>query len=350
MSGVIEVSALQRMFKGPNGEPLPAVDGVSLRVDDGEIYGFLGPNGAGKTTLVRMLVTLLRPSGGTATVAGHDIRRDAAAVRAAIGVTLQEAALDPLMTGFELLALQATLHGLRKGAAADKADELLARVDLTHAGSARLGTYSGGMRRRLDLAMSLIHEPGVLFLDEPTTGLDPISRKVLWDEVRRLNSAGTTVFLTTQYLEEADALADRVGIIADGKLVAEGTPAELKTDVGASRLEITIHDPKHRAVAHDLLSRQRRLLVPPAGVSICLQLEPGETALAPYVVALDQAGVSVDRIDLVEPSLDDVFLLKTGHHFPSDGDNDAGGDTDSAVAASSEDAPARPRHSGAPSP
>ena len=322
MAGIIEVSALERSFKGPDGTPLAAVDAVDLCVESGEIYGFLGPNGAGKTTLVRMLVTLLRPTGGSARVAGHDIVRDAAAVRASIGVTLQDAALDPLMTGFELLALQASLHGLRKRDAAAKADELLERVDLTYAGPQRVGTYSGGMRRRLDLAMSLIHEPGVLFLDEPTTGLDPISRKVLWDEVRRLNDAGTTVFLTTQYLEEADELADRVGIIARGRIVAEGTPAELKSAAGASKLEITIHDQAQLVIARDLLAARSELIEPPAGVSLCLRLEPGETALAPYVVALDQAGVTVDRIDLVEPSLDDVFLMQTGHHFRSD-DNDA---------------------------
>ncbi|MBI5311019.1 MAG: ATP-binding cassette domain-containing protein [Actinobacteria bacterium] len=326
MAGIIEVSALERSFKGPDGAPLAAVDGVDLRVEDGEVYGFLGPNGAGKTTLVRMLVTLLRPTAGSARVAGHDIVREAAAVRSAIGVTLQDAALDPLMTGFELLSLQASLHGLRKRAAADKAEELLERVDLTFAGPQRVGTYSGGMRRRLDLAMSLIHEPGVLFLDEPTTGLDPISRKVLWDEVRRLNAAGTTVFLTTQYLEEADELADRVGIIARGKIVAEGTPAELKAQAGASKLEVTIHDPDQLATARELLSARRSLLAPRSGVSLCLRLEPGESALAPYVVALDQAGVTVDRIDLVEPSLDDVFLMQTGHHFPSDGDEPAAAD------------------------
>ncbi|MFY9469553.1 MAG: ATP-binding cassette domain-containing protein, partial [Solirubrobacterales bacterium] len=264
-------------------------------------------------------------------VAGHDVVREAAAVRAVIGVTLQEAALDPLMTGFELLALQATLHGLRKGAAADKADELLERVDLVRAREARLATYSGGMRRRLDLAMSLIHEPDVLFLDEPTTGLDPISRKVLWNEVRRLNQAGTTVFLTTQYLEEADALADRVGIIADGRLVAEGTPGQLKSDVGTSRLDLTIHDPAQLETGRRLLAERGRLIDPRPGVSLCLQLAPGETALAPYVVALDQAGVTVDRIDLVEPSLDDVFLLKTGHHFPSDGDDPQSGDQPAEV-------------------
>ncbi|MBJ7458451.1 MAG: ATP-binding cassette domain-containing protein [Thermoleophilaceae bacterium] len=318
MTPVIEVEGLVREFKGPNGTTLPAVDGVDLAVQEGEVYGFLGPNGAGKTTLVRMLVTLLRPTRGTARVGGSDIVREPGKVRASIGVTLQEAALDPLMTGFELLQLQATLHGLRKRDANAKADELLERVDLVRAKDARLGTYSGGMRRRLDLAMSLIHDPKVLFLDEPTTGLDPISRKVLWDEVRALNNSGTTVFLTTQYLEEADALADRVGIIAGGKLVAEDTPANLKADVGAARLEVTIHDDAQRTLAGELLARHGKLLDPRAGVSFYLQLAPGETRLAPYVLELDQAGVTVDRIDLVEPSLDDVFLLKTGAHLEGD--------------------------------
>lgn len=315
MHPVIEVEDLARDFKGPGGTTLSAVSGVSLAVQPGEIYGFLGPNGAGKTTLVRMLVTLLRPSRGTARIAGFDIVREPGKVRTAIGVTLQEAALDPLMTGFELLQLQSTLHGMRKADATRKAEELLERVDLVRARDARLATYSGGMRRRLDLAMSLIHDPEVLFLDEPTTGLDPISRKVLWDEVRALNAAGTTVFLTTQYLEEADALADRVGIIARGELVAEDTPERLKADVGAARLEVTIHDDAQRSRAGELLGSRGKLLDPRAGVSFCLQLAPGETKLAPYVLELDQAGVTVDRIDLVEPTLDDVFLLKTGEHI-----------------------------------
>ena len=322
MTPVIEVEGLVREFKGPNGTTLPAVDGVDLAVQEGEVYGFLGPNGAGKTTLVRMLVTLLRPTRGTARVGGHDIVREPGKVRASIGVTLQEAALDPLMTGFELLQLQATLHGLRKRDANAKADELLERVDLVRAKDARLGTYSGGMRRRLDLAMSLIHDPKVLFLDEPTTGLDPISRKVLWDEVRALNDSGTTVFLTTQYLEEADALADRVGIIAGGKLVAEDTPANLKADVGAARLEVTIHDESQRARAGELLAGHGKLLDPRPGVNFYLQLAQGETRLAPYVLELDQAGITVDRIDLVEPTLDDVFLLKTGAHLEEEGAED----------------------------
>src|SRR4051794_12111529 len=208
----IEVQRLEREFKGG----LRAVDGIDLEVAAGEVYGFLGPNGAGKTTTVRMLVTLLRPTGGRALVAGHDVAKEPHLVRKRIGVALQEAALDMLMTGRELMELQATLHGIPPRDVADRADALIARVGLSQAAERRVGTYSGGMRRRLDLAMALIHAPDVLFLDEPTTGLDPTSRITLWEEVRRLRDEGTTVFLTTQYLEEADQLADRVGIISGG--------------------------------------------------------------------------------------------------------------------------------------
>src|SRR5688500_9014055 len=232
----IEVLGLEREFKGG----IKAVDGIDLAVEPGEVYGFLGPNGAGKTTTVRMLVTLLRPTGGTATVAGYDVATQPHEVRRRIGVALQEAALDHLMTGKELMELQATLHGIAPGDVRDRAAELIRRVGLEQAADRRVGTYSGGMRRRLDLAMALIHEPEVLFLDEPTTGLDVTSRITLWDEVRRLKAEGTTVFLTTQYLEEADQLADRVGIISSGKIVAEGTPAHLKAQVGVPHLDITL--------------------------------------------------------------------------------------------------------------
>src|SRR3954452_15788137 len=209
----IETKQIARRFGG-----LVAVAGVDLQVASVEIYAFLGPNGAGKTTTVRMLTTLLRPTGGSATVAGHDVVHDAGAVRRAIGVALQEAALDPLMTGAELMRLQATLHAIPRQDVGPRSDALLDRVGLTRAAGRRVGTYSGGMRRRLDLAMALVHEPRVLFLDEPTTGLDPVSRQAIWEEVRRLNDEGTTVFLTTQYLEEADQLADQVGIIDDGRI------------------------------------------------------------------------------------------------------------------------------------
>src|SRR6478672_10745905 len=233
----IVVEGLERSF----GD-LRAVQGVDLEVAEGEIYGFLGPNGAGKTTMVRMLTTLLLPTAGQARVAGHDVVEDAGAVRRSIGVALQEAALDPLMTGRELIRLQATLHGLPRDEGRRRADSLLERVDLVEAADRQVGTYSGGMRRRLDLASALVHEPPVLFLDEPTTGLDPVSRKTIWTEVEQLNHDGTTVFLTTQYLEEADQLADRVGIIDFGKLVAEDTPKVLKAQIGHPHLEIRLTD------------------------------------------------------------------------------------------------------------
>ena len=222
-AATIVVEGLERVYPGG----LRAVDGVDLTVASGEIYGFLGPNGAGKSTTVRILTTLLRPTGGRALVAGFDVVKQASEVRRSIGVALQEAALDPLMTGRELLQLQGALHGIRRRESKLRADELLERVDLVAAADRLLNTYSGGMRRRLDLAMALVHRPSVLFLDEPTTGLDPVSRLSLWTELRKLNDEGTTIFLTTQYLEEAEQLAGRVGIIDHGKLVAEGTPQEL---------------------------------------------------------------------------------------------------------------------------
>ncbi len=229
----IETVGLEREYKGG----LKAVAGVDLLVAPGEVYGFLGPNGAGKTTTVRMLVTLLRPTGGRATVAGFDVATEPAQVRRRIGVALQEASLDLLMTGRELVELQATLHGIPPRSVAGRSQELIERVGLEQAQDRRVGTYSGGMKRRLDLAMALVHEPEVLFLDEPTTGLDPVSRLTLWEEVRRLKGEGTTVFLTTQYLEEADQLADRVGIISQGLIVAEGTPSALKAEIDRPQAE-----------------------------------------------------------------------------------------------------------------
>src|SRR5215208_1441646 len=225
----IETQGLVREFKkGPR-----AVDGIDLRVEPGEVYGFLGPNGAGKSTTVHMLTTLLPPTDGRAWVAGHDIVHDGAAVRATIGAALQEAALDPFLTGREHLRLQTALHGMTGAEARERSQQLLERVGLVQAADRRVGGYSGGMKRRLDLALALVHRPRVLFLDEPTTGLDPQSRSALWAEVQRLAAdRGVTVFLTTQYLEEADVLADRVGIIDRGKIVAEGTPEALKDEIG----------------------------------------------------------------------------------------------------------------------
>jgi ABC-2 type transport system ATP-binding protein len=308
----IVTEGLEREFEGG----LRAVDGVDLEVAEGKIYGFLGPNGAGKTTTVRMLTTLLRPTGGTARVAGHDVVKEAKEVRKAIGVALQEAALDPLMTGRELIRLQATLHGLPTAEGRRKAEILLERVGLIQAADRRVGTYSGGMRRRLDLGSALVHEPRVLFLDEPTTGLDPTSRKAIWEEVSRLNSEGTTVFLTTQYREEADELADRVGIIAGGRIVAEGTPRELKAEVGHAHLEIRLAEGKTEH-GEQVLAQFGKPLPSMDGV-VMVELEHGAAGVAPVVRALDEAGLLVESLDLVEPTLDDVFLAKTGSHLEGD--------------------------------
>jgi ABC-2 type transport system ATP-binding protein len=308
----IVVERLERSF----GE-VRAVRGVDLEVAKGEIYGFLGPNGAGKTTTVRMLTTLLLPTAGRAEVAGFDVVADAAEVRRSIGVALQEAALDPLMTGRELIRLQATLHGLPTAEGKRRAAALLERVDLTAAADRRIGTYSGGMKRRVDLAAALVHEPTVLFLDEPTTGLDPVSRKAIWEEVAALNREGTTVFLTTQYLEEADQLANRVGIIDDGLLVAEGTPAQLKGQVGKPRLEIQLADEDLDRAAEEICRRFGRPL-PPRDSKLVVELGEGAAGVAKVVRALDESGILVESLDLVEPTLDDVFVAKTGHHLETE--------------------------------
>jgi ABC-2 type transport system ATP-binding protein len=305
----IEVAGLERSF----GEVL-AVQGIDLRVEEGEIYGFLGPNGAGKTTTVRMLATLLLPTGGNASVAGCDVVGEARQVRATIGVALQEAALDPLMTGRELIRLQATLQGLPPAAERERADALLERVGLSGAADRRVGGYSGGMQRRLDLAAALVHEPRVLFLDEPTTGLDPVSRKTIWEEVRALNEDGTTVFLTTQYLEEADQLADNVGIIDSGRIVAEGTPEALKAEVGNPHVEILVGEGAVPA-AERACAGLGKLLPPKDGKRVLVEVEQGAADIPRVVRALDEAGVAVESLELVRPTLDDVFVAKTGHHL-----------------------------------
>ncbi|HEU4944597.1 MAG TPA: ATP-binding cassette domain-containing protein [Solirubrobacterales bacterium] len=308
----IVVEGLERSF-----DEVLAVQGVDLSVEEGEIYGFLGPNGAGKTTTVRMLTTLLLPTGGRATVAGHDVVKQARAVRATIGVALQEAALDPLMTGRELIRLQATLQGLPSAAGKQRADDLLERVDLAGAADRRVGTYSGGMQRRLDLAAALVHEPRVLFLDEPTTGLDPVSRKTIWEEVRALNEDGTTVFLTTQYLEEADQLADNVAIIDSGRIVAEGTPDSLKTEIGNPHIQLQLAAGSI-AEAEEVCARVGKLLPPVDGRTVLVEVENGAADIPRVVRALDEAGIAVESLELVRPTLDDVFVAKTGHHLEKD--------------------------------
>jgi ABC-2 type transport system ATP-binding protein len=304
----VEATGLVREFKGG----ITAVAGVDLTVAEGEIFGFLGPNGAGKSTTVRMLTTLLKPTSGSARVAGHDVVHDAPAVRRSIGVALQDAAIDPFMTGRELLHLQAVLHGIGRAEGRARANELLERVEMTEAADRRVGTYSGGMRRRLDLALSLVHEPDVLFLDEPTTGLDPHSRLTVWDEVRRLNREhGTTVFLTTQYLEEADQLAGRVAIIDLGRIVASGTPAELKASIGEPSLTVTLSDPAQRETAQAAIAGMG-VSLPGSARTVVMRMPEGARGLAGVVRKLDEAGVIVAHLDIDEPSLDDVFLAKTG--------------------------------------
>jgi ABC-2 type transport system ATP-binding protein len=313
VTAAVETEQLVREFKGG----IRAVDGLDLEVRDGEIYGFLGPNGAGKTTVVRILTTLLRPTSGRALVAGHDVVSDGDAVRKAIGVALQEAAIDPLMTGRELLRMQGALHGLNGREARERAAQLLERVGLTEAGDRRVGGYSGGMRRRLDLALALVHRPHVLFLDEPTTGLDPTSRMALWREVSALHDEGTTVFLTTQYLEEAEQLADRVGIIARGNLVAEGTPESLKARVGQPTVHVEISGREGAVRAREALAAHGTVEPPserePTRVAVRTGL--GRAAIAPIVRALDEAGVAVEFVEVETPTLDDVFVAVTGSHL-----------------------------------
>jgi ABC-2 type transport system ATP-binding protein len=305
---------LQRFFGATR-----AVDDVDLAVAPGEIYGFLGPNGAGKSTLVRVLCTLLVPSGGRARVAGYDVATEPIDVRLRIGVALQDASLDPNQNGSELLRLQARLYGLSRADAERRLREIGPLIDLGEALDHRIGTYSGGMRRRLDLAAALIHNPSVLFLDEPTTGLDPATRARVWDEVRRLNAEdGITIFLTTQYLEEADELAHRVGIIDQGKLIAEGTPTELKRSLGSDVIVARVDGEAARACA----AVRSVAGVDQADVhadELAIRVHDGAAAISPVAVALHGCGVTVRDLTLRTPTLDDVFLELTGGHI-RDGD------------------------------
>ncbi|HVE75953.1 MAG TPA: ATP-binding cassette domain-containing protein [Actinomycetota bacterium] len=292
-----------------------AVDGIDLEVQQGEIFGFLGPNGAGKSTTVRILTTLLRPTGGSARVAGFDVVGQADQVRRSIGVALQDAAIDPLMTGRELLKLQAVLHGIGRKEGAGRSERLLNTVGLVGAADRRVGTYSGGMRRRLDMALSLMHEPVVLFLDEPTTGLDPNSRQAIWDEVRMLNQDfGTTVFLTTQYMEEADQLAGRIAIIDLGKIVADGTPAALKKQAGDPVLRVAVTSPTKRKAAEKILDKFGERATG-SDEYIAVKLKGGAGRIAAVARALETAKVKVDGIELHSPTLDDVFQIVTGRRL-----------------------------------
>jgi ABC-2 type transport system ATP-binding protein len=309
MSSIV-TEGLVRQFNG-----LTAVDHVDMEIKPGEIYGFLGPNGAGKSTTVRMLCTLLAPTGGRAVVAGYDVTTEPGQVRLRIGAALQEVALDPKQTGAELLRLQGLLYGLPKSALKARVDELGELIDLTEALDRPVGTYSGGMKRRLDLLAALVHNPEVLFLDEPTTGLDPVSRVRVWDEVRRLNGElGMTIFLTTQYLEEADVLADRVGIINSGRIVAEGTPDELKRSVGADVIVARL-DGDAAAVCPIVQSVPGVQTVEAHGNELVVTTDNGSAAISPVAVALSSCELAVRDLTLRTPTLDDVFLELTGSHI-----------------------------------
>ena len=310
----IVVRGLTRRYRGSRGQPdVEAVRGIDLTVARGEVFGFLGPNGAGKTTTVRMLCTLLPISEGTATVVGVDVRRNPAAVRRLIGVALQEAGLDGTQTGRELLELQCGLYRVPSPAA--RTAELLALVGLDEAADRTIKGYSGGMKRRLDLATALVHKPAVLFLDEPTTGLDPASRVTIWDEVRRINAAGATVFLTTQYLEEADQLCGRVAIIDDGRIVAAGTPDALKAELGSDVVTV--------GLGSDQLDAARGALAGLPGVDhitdtsdgLAVYVEDGAAAVADIVHLLADVDVRPGTISLARPTLDDVFLASTGRRI-----------------------------------
>ena len=310
----IRAERLVRDFAG-----VVAVDEVDLDIQRGEIYGFLGPNGAGKSTTVRVLCTLLTPTGGRALVAGYDVASQPESVRLRIGVALQDVALDPKQTGIELLRLQGRLYGMSRSEIAQRLEELRRLIDIGEAISRPIGTYSGGMKRRLDLAAALVHRPEILFLDEPTTGLDPVSRARMWEEVRRLNQQlGMTIFLTTQYLEEADELADRVGIINEGRLVAEGTPDELKRRVGNDVIVARLAGPAEPARAvveaitgvHDVEAK---------GDEMVITATDGAATIGAVAVALNTVA-PVRHLTLRTPTLDDVFLELTGNHIESDDD------------------------------
>jgi ABC-2 type transport system ATP-binding protein len=314
MELAIEASGLERRFGS-----FVAVDHVDLAVRRGEIYGYLGPNGAGKSTTTRMLCTLTSLSGGRATVAGYDVARQPGQVRLRIGAALQSAALDIQQSGAELLRQQGRYYGLSQSDIDTRLDELRGLIDIGDALDQRIKTYSGGMKRRVDLAAALIHNPEVLFLDEPTTGLDPASRAKVWEEVQRLNQdLGMTIFLTTQYLEEADALANRVGIIDHGQIIAEGTPAELKRSIGADVVTVRVNNVA--AAASTIAALPGVDSVEVRGDEILAATADGPGNVSPIAVALAGADIRVRSLTLREPTLDDVFLTLTGEHLDVEGE------------------------------
>ena len=292
-----------------------AVDGVNFKVDEGRIFGFLGPNGAGKSTTIKILTTLALPTSGRATVGGFDVVSQAAEVRRVAGVALQDVGIDPLMKSMELLVLQGRLFGASKADATGRAKELLELVNLSDVADRRAGTYSGGMRRRLDLALALVHQPGVLFLDEPTTGLDPVSRRDVWREVRRLNrELGITIFLTTQYLEEADELADTVAIIVGGRIVTEGSPARLKAAMGEESINLLFETPELAEKGRSNLEQMGSRIQLDRDM-LRLYLSQAAGAIPTVINRLQTAGLSPLALTLTQPTLDDVFLQATGQRL-----------------------------------
>ena len=306
---LIEVTDLVKVFDGE----IRAVDGITFHVDEGEVFGFLGPNGAGKTTTIRILVTLSEATSGTAIVDGFDVAASPHQVRERIGYAAQFIGVDADLTAEENLVLQGRLHGMSSDQANQQARHLLEVIDLTEAADRKAGTYSGGMRRRLDLAQALMHEPRLLFLDEPTTGLDPQNRHALWSYLRQLNRDGVTIFLTTQYLEEADALTNRIAIIDQGKIVVEGTPDELKAGIGGDTITVTVDDVEGAVATlkglDDILELQTR------DNAVTVYVADGGSRVAEVVRALDAAGISLHQLELSEPTLDQVFLKHTGEHL-----------------------------------
>lgn len=299
---------------------IEAVNGIDMAIDAGRIFGFLGPNGSGKTTMVRMLTTLLRPTSGRAEVDGLDVAKRAGDVRRRIGVALQEAGLDENSTGRELLSLQARLYSVPSARIKERIDYLLEIVDLEEAADRLVKTYSGGMKRRLDLAAALVHGPKIVFLDEPTTGLDPLGREVIWRYVKQLNDEeGATIFLTTQYLEEADRLADEVAIVDRGRIVAKGSPEELKASIGTDVVTVRVPGGAEEAARAEQALRQLdgasdiRTLED----SVVVYIKEGSTAIPAIVLRLSDATIPVREVTLARPTLDDVFLQKTGHHIES---------------------------------
>ncbi|WP_116076226.1 ATP-binding cassette domain-containing protein [Asanoa ferruginea] len=313
---MIETSGLRKSFRSRQGrekKTVEAVRGVDLRVDEGEIFGFLGPNGAGKTTTLRMLATLIVPDGGEATIAGADLLRDPGEVRRRIGYVAQGGSTWDDSTAREELVLQARLYGMGKAAALERAARALDAFQLSDYADRKCKTYSGGQRRRVDIALGIIHEPRVVFLDEPTTGLDPQSRAHMWDEIRRLRSEGMTVFITTHYLEEADALCDRIAIMDNGEIVAQGTPAELKREISHDVITVGLNGATAEAAtlldASTFVARLEKL---DSGDGLRLFVDDGATAMPQVLRELERNGVTLKSIELHRPSLDDVFLTKTG--------------------------------------